>query len=350
MSKKEPVLFLKTRLHYTFWIVFFIYNYISNAVLDPRFNFSFGAVISYLLFFLTVLVYNFYATVYYLDLIKYKKPSIFKSISLLIVLLVSSIGLALLNRGFIQPLLIHNDNPINYYKYITFWLFQFIYYFSLGAAYFFVSELMKEKINSSNLEKEKIEVEANLLRSQINPHFLFNTLNMLYAKSIVYSEDLADKIQKLSEIMRYAYLPKWLENGSHAPASEEIKHILNVISIHEFRLSNENIFHFNTKGDMDQVFLPPLVLVTLAENILKHGHLSSDSPATIDISYEDGIFSFLGKNKIKTAKNHDEKSGIGIANISSRLNKYYKDSYEFHYSQANGYFYTNLTIHLKKQI
>jgi two-component system LytT family sensor kinase len=346
MLKTEPVLILKAKFHYIFWTIFFIYNYLSNTVLDSMFVFSILNILSYLLFFLTVLVFNFYATVYYLNVLKYTKQSVFHAIGLLILFLSISLGLALFNRRFVQPVLINNVNPINYYKYITFWLFQFIYFFALGTVYFFAREFMKEKINSSNLEKEKITIEANLLRSQINPHFLFNTLNVLYAKSIVYSEDLADKIQKLSEIMRYAYLPKWLEDGSHAPVSEEIKHIKNVIAIHEFRLSNKNIFHFTTDGDFDHVFLPPLILVTLVENILKHGHLSSDSPASVLIKNENGVFTFHGENKIKTAKNHDEKSGIGIANISSRLNRYYKNNHTFTFEEINGHFYTRLTINL----
>jgi LytS/YehU family sensor histidine kinase len=310
------------------------------------FVFSLRNGIGYLLFFLTVLVFNFYATIYFLNLLKSKKLSIIEGAGALILLLLISLGLALFNRGVIQPLLIINASPIKYYKYITYWFFQFVYYFALGAMYFFVREFMKEKINSSTLEKEKVIVEANLLRSQINPHFLFNTLNVLYAKSIVYSEDLADKIQKLSEIMRYAYMPKWLEDGTHAPVSEEIKHIENVIAIHEFRLSNKSIFNFTTEGNFQQVFLPPLILVTLVENILKHGHLGSENPASVFIKHVNNTITFVGENKIKTATSHEEKSGVGIANIVSRLDRHYKNNYAFTVNEANGYFYTNLTINL----
>ncbi|HEY0174779.1 MAG TPA: histidine kinase [Pedobacter sp.] len=272
------------------------------------------------------------------------------NISLLAVFILLSAGLALINRKYVQPALIHNYSPINYLKYTAFWLFQFIYYLTLGSGYFFVKEFIREKVNSSNLEKEKTTIESNLLRSQINPHFLFNTLNVLYAKSIVYSEDLADKIQKLSEIMRYAYLPKWLKDGSHAPVSEEIKHISNIIIIHEFRLSNKNIFHFKIDGSFEHVFLPPLVLVTLVENILKHGHLTTEAPAIVLLKHENGILTYQSKNKVKTAKNHDEKSGIGVQNIKLRLDRYFKNDFTFTSEETGGYYYIQLIINLERSL
>lgn len=345
MKEEQSVSFLKPRNHCVFWAVFYLYNYISNSVLDPRFVLTVGNLLNYLLFFLSVLVFNFYTTVYYLNLIKYKKASFFQGAALLVLFLALSLGLAIFNRKYMQPLLINNASPINYYKYITFWSFQFIYYFAFGAAYFFVREFMREKINSSNLEKEKIIVEVNLLRSQINPHFLFNTLNVLYAKAFIYSEDLADKIQKLSEIMRFAYLPKWGEGG-HVPVSEEIIHIKNLIAIHEFRLSNKDIFDFKIQGDLYDIFLPPLLLVTLVENMFKHGHLASDSPASVLVKFEANTFTFIGENKIKTAVSLEEKSGVGLANIISRLNKYYKGKYTFNFNEKNGYFHTTLIINL----
>lgn len=348
MYPVDPDFILKRKFHYLFWSAFFIYYYLSNYILNSGFTLTLFGVLNYACFFLTVLVSNFYAIVYYLNILKYKKKSKVVNASSFIVLLLLSVGLALLYRRYIQPVLIHNSSPINYAKYIVYWFFQFTYSSMLASGYFFVKELIKEKINSSNLEKEKTTVESNLLRSQINPHFLFNTLNVLYAKSIVYSEDLADKIQKLSEIMRYAYLPKWLQDGSHAPVSEEIKHIHNIISIHEFRLSNKKIFHFKVEGEFGNVFLPPLVLVTLVENILKHGHLTSESPAVALLKHENETFTFQSKNKIKTAKNHDERSGVGVSNIEQRLDRYFKDDFTFNSEEVNGYYYVRLAINLKK--
>ena len=342
----EPLSILKTKFHFIFWTVFFLYNYLSNTVLDAHFLFTPGNILSYVFFFISVPVFNFYATVYYLNTIKYNKIKIILGTGLLLLFLITTLGLALFNRKFLQPLLINNTSPINYSKYITFWSFQFVYYFAFGSAYFFVREFMKEKINSTNLEKEKINIEANLFRSQINPHFLFNTLNVLYARSIVYSEDLADKIQKLSEIMRYAYLPKWMKDGSHAPLEEEIKHIRNIISIHEFRLGGGNIFNLNIEGNFSQVYLPPLILITLIENMLKHGHFNSDIPATVYINIRNQRLIFEGKNKVKTATNHEEKSGVGIANIISRLERNYPHKYSLASHEENGYFHTNLMIDL----
>lgn len=348
MSKVEAEYILKPKFHYIFWTVFFLYQFVSNVVQDPRYGFSILSVLTYISFFITVLVFNFYATVYYFEILKYKGYPRIINILLFIALLLTSSALALFNRGVIQPVFLNNYNPINYTKYLFFWLFQFIYYFTMGVGYFFIKEFVKEKIISAKLESEKTIVEANLLRSQINPHFLFNTLNVLYAKSMVYSEELADKIQKLSEIMRYAYLPKWSTDGSHAPINEEIKHIGNIIEIHEFRLSNKNIFQFDIKGSFHELYLPPLILVTLVENILKHGHLSSENPAFVAIKYEKGQFSFFSKNKIKTAKNHEEHSGVGIENIKLRLQKNYPDRFTFTCNEAGGFYYNQLTIKLER--
>lgn len=348
MSKVEAEYILNPKFHYIFWIVFFLYQFISNAVQDPRYAFSIISVLTYVSFFFTVLVFNFYATVFYFEILKYRGFSRIVNILIFIAFILTSTALALFNRGVIQPVFLHNYNPINYTKYLFFWLFQFIYYFTMGAGYFFVKEFVKEKITSTKLASEKTVIESNLLRSQINPHFLFNTLNVLYAKSMVYSEDLADKIQKLSEIMRYAYLPKWLKDGSHAPVTEEIKHINNIIEIHEFRLSNNQIFQFDIQGSFNEIYLPPLILVTLVENILKHGHLTTEFPAFVAIKYDNGQFSFFSKNKIKTAKNHEEHSGIGIENITLRLIRNFPGEFSFTNKEADGFYYNQLTINLHK--
>ena len=122
------------------------------------------------------------------------------------------------------------------------------------------------------LEKEKSEANLNFLKAQINPHFLHNTLNFLYAKSIPYSPELSEGILTLSDIMRYALSEGNAREGK-APLKDEIEHVRNVIKINQLRFSNKLNVNFEVSGVVDGAMIIPFVLITLVENAIKHGDL-----------------------------------------------------------------------------
>lgn len=173
------------------------------------------------------------------------------------------------------------------------------------------------------LKQEALKSELNLLKAQVNPHFLYNTLNYFYIKSYEYSEELAESIRKLSDIMRYSL--KTTEIVSDL--DEEIECVKMLISLHQVRYSNNLCIVFEQNTAYKKNILP-LILITLVENAFKHGKLN-DPKIPLKISIETTLESiiFFISNKKNNRKNFKKTTSLGLQNIRTRLDLYYqKDS------------------------
>lgn len=193
------------------------------------------------------------------------------------------------------------------------------------------------------LEVEKSNANFNFLKAQINPHFLHNTLNFLYAKSIPYSAELSEGILTLSDIMRYALSEGNAKDGK-APLKDEIEHVRNVIKINQLRFSNNLNVKCEVEGVINGAEIIPFVLITLVENAFKHGDLkSSDHPIIVKIKVADGTLYFYCHNKKKTGPK-ELSTGIGLDNIQKRLVLAYGDKFIFNVKEDDTFYTTELTI------
>ncbi|MFC3560537.1 sensor histidine kinase [Pedobacter jamesrossensis] len=176
------------------------------------------------------------------------------------------------------------------------------------------------------MEKEKYEAEYAFLRSQINPHFLNNTLNFLYAKSIPLSDELSEGIMVLSEIMKYSL--EIDKDDKTTLISSEIEHIKNVIKINQLRFNNKLQINFVVNGPTDSVRIIPLILITIVENILKHGICTDAAhPATVVLNIGEGGSICLRTFNKKKKGPKEFSSGIGMDNIKKRLSHFYEKSF-----------------------
>src|SRR5215211_403557 len=188
------------------------------------------------------------------------------------------------------------------------------------------SKLLKEQ--KMQLEVEKSQANFNFLKAQINPHFLHNTLNFLYAKSLPYSTELSEGILTLSDIMRYALSEGNAKDGK-APLKDEIEHVRNVIKINQLRFSNSLNVKFEVDGVINGKHIIPFILITLVENAFKHGDLrSNEYPINIKLKVEGGHLCFYCRNKKKTGPK-ELSTGIGLDNIKKRLDLAYGNDYRF---------------------
>jgi len=193
------------------------------------------------------------------------------------------------------------------------------------------------------LEKEKSEANLNFLKAQINPHFLHNTLNFLYAKSIPYSPELSEGILTLSDIMRYALSEGNAREGK-APLKDEIEHVRNVIKINQLRFSNKLNVNFEVSGIVDGAMIIPFVLITLVENAFKHGDLQKQEyPIDIKLNVNKNKLYFYCRDKKKTGPK-EISTGIGLENIRKRLDLAYGDNYKFMVKDDAEFYTTELTI------
>ncbi|MCZ4245234.1 sensor histidine kinase [Pedobacter punctiformis] len=189
------------------------------------------------------------------------------------------------------------------------------------------------QIEKQALENDLVNSQNNYLRSQINPHFLFNTLNFIYNDARKKAPMAADAIMNLAEMMRYAL--KRPEASEMVPLSEEVEQIEHLINLHKLRTANTINLELEVKGDLFGLRFPPLILLTLIENIFKHGNVShSTQPALIKINYENNHLSIKTINMINDVKSKPgESHHVGVENIGKRLNNFYKEACEFKFYQ-----------------
>jgi len=175
-----------------------------------------------------------------------------------------------------------------------------------------------EKKRNENLAKLQLSTELKFLRSQIQPHFFFNTLNNLYALTLEKSDDAPRLVIKLSDLMQYVL---YEVGSSKASLLDEINHINNYIDIEHIRFKDRIESEMDITGDIEDVEVPPLLFLSFIENCFKHG-LKSNDKIKINMCFEvvNGRYlEFKLSNTFNPDINNENKQGIGIANTERRL-------------------------------
>ncbi len=209
-------------------------------------------------------------------------------------------------------------------------LILYIFYLGLSFAYCFSRGWVKTEQQKAALVEEKLSTELNFLKAQINPHFLFNTLNNLYSlanKSD--SPELSEGISKLSNLMRYML---YESNNEKVPLNSEIEYIQSFIEIQKLRLAEEDdfIIQFNIEGETDHILIAPMLMIPFVENAFKHGINFKDSSIIkieLKISYNQLIFSVFNSNYKVDNELEKGKSGIGLENMKRRLELLYPNGH-----------------------
>jgi len=206
---------------------------------------------------------------------------------------------------------------------------------------------IKAEMELKELEAKQSQAELNLLKSQVNPHFLFNSLNSIYSLILNNSDISADAVMKLSDLMRYL-----LESSKKRKVlvKHEFEFLQNYIDLEIIRLGKKAKVHSSFKGDLSGKIISPLLLITFIENCFKHGISVNSKENKIDISVE------LNENtlKLKTANNIapqrinpvTQKSGTGIENVKKRLELLYPGKHKLEINNDEKKFIVNLEIEI----
>ena len=194
-----------------------------------------------------------------------------------------------------------------------------------------------------NIEKQKLHAELSLLKARINPHFLFNTLNSIYALVINKDEKAADAIVQLSELMRYT-LKDTVDDL--VDLDKEVNYIRNYIALQEARLGDTVKVEQNISGDFGNKKIPPLLLITFIENAFKHGvNPNKLSEIRFDLSVEGNTLKLFVKNK--QVSSISEESGIGLQNIKERLKLLYPSRHQLSINDNKDNYTVELVITLQ---
>lgn len=227
----------------------------------------------------------------------------------------------------------------------------FLQNFSLAWIFGFL-KLVKDqylvKQRTLLLEKEKTEAELNILKAQLNPHFLFNTLNNIYSLSLVNSPITSKSIAGLSQILDHVL---YRCNRKYVPISTEITLLQNYIELEKLRYDERLLVRFNHTIDQDQE-IAPLILLAIVENAFKHGAGEDIGRPTIDIelTLSKNKFSFSVSNTFVPQETELENQGIGLSNIRKQLALVYPENYVFNTNMREHTFTASLSISLTKSL
>ncbi|GAA4273533.1 histidine kinase [Aquimarina gracilis] len=183
----------------------------------------------------------------------------------------------------------------------------------------------KTKQKELTLKKEKVESELRILKSQLNPHFLFNTLNNIYALAVDNSPKTAFSIERLSEILDYIL---YRCSEKYVSLYEEIRMLESYIELEKLRYDDRLQLTFKKDIERD-IEIAPLLLLSFVENAFKHGAGEDSGAPRIDIkiAYQNELFLFEISNTIQTITIDKSRKKIGLENITKQLDLLYPDQY-----------------------
>ncbi len=206
----------------------------------------------------------------------------------------------------------------------------------------------QQRVQRQKLQSQQLEAELKFLKAQVNPHFLFNTLNNIYTLALTESQQAAPMIMKLSEMMRYMIYEC---NTDWVYLEREVEYLHNYIGLQQLKTQQTQQISFEINGNMKGLRIPPMLFVPLLENAFKHGMLDNTRIGWLQISLnisEVGL-QFSAKNNYQSGARKDEVGGIGLDNIQQRLQLIYPDSHDFHVHQSEEVFEVVIKLkHIQK--
>jgi len=203
----------------------------------------------------------------------------------------------------------------------------------------------REKM-TKDLEKINMETELKYLKSQINPHFLFNSLNSLYALTLVKSDKAPELVLKLSEILRYVL---YEAKEKFVSLEKEINYLKSYLELEKIRHGDRLEVDFRIDGDTKNKQIAPMLFLTFLENSFKHGisNSASDGYVAIDMNINDDELKFnISNSKPKTKNSKTYKGGIGLENTKKRLNILYPNRFKLETKDTDNHYQVNLNLQL----
>ena len=236
------------------------------------------------------------------------------------------------------------------------WSLDFFFYNVVSATYtvfltlalFLFKKWYQKEIDNKELEQVNTETELKYLKSQINPHFLFNSLNSLYALTLKKSDNAPEVVLKLSDLLRYLL---YEAGEKKVPLSKEINYMKNYVELEQLRQGDRTSVHLSIAGDDSDCTIEPMLFVPFIENAFKHGVNNSMEASVVDVDLKvnNGLMVFKISNdkpEHSTLKDADYKGGIGLTNVKKRLDLLYPD-HEIDIKDTKNKYTVTLKLNLK---
>lgn len=342
MKNKGPL-----AAHLLFWMLILavlLWDTFSNnqrpTLYEVTVKFGYFAIINLSIFYIN---YTLLIPILVKDKKKYGlyMVSIFMLIAIMVVI---KTVVASLNSDFFLTYLNEDSGKTDYLELSTYVIFAIF----VSGFFVVVSALLKFAIDwfgseriQRDLLSEKRDMELQFLKSQLNPHFLFNSLNNIYSLAYQKSDKTADAILKLSEIMRYMI---YESNDSWVSLSKEIDYVQSYIELQKLRFKDGAAVELTLNGEIDDQRVVPLILISFVENAFKHGVANDPSdPIRINIIANQKILHFSVTNK-KNQYNKDVMGGVGLNNVERRLQLLYPERYKLNIVNSATHYTTELML------
>jgi two-component system, LytTR family, sensor kinase len=269
-----------------------------------------------------------------------------KKVFLYLVVVLTCISIISVSSGYIQKFLNPDFNlkPQLFSRAINTAIIASLLAWFISSAMRLTSEWFRNQQLIKEVENEKLNTELNFLKSQVNPHFLFNALNNIYSLETKKSPETGTAILKLSELIRYML---YESSSEFVNLSKEIEYLQNYIELQKLGISESIKIDFKVVGEATHKKIRPMLFIPVIENVFKHG-ISYQQPSKLEILLE------ISEDRVelKTSNtyligNSPGKEGIGLPNLKKRLELLYNGKYKFEHFKSNGTYYTRLILFLK---
>ncbi len=254
--------------------------------------------------------------------------------------------------AYLQYLILSSTDSTLYYEYFSVAHFSsilitatMIILISTSAGHTF------NAIKTTQLQRElknyKLEAELKFLKTQVNPHFLFNSLNNIYSLAVTESKEAAPAILKLSDMMRYML---YESRGNKVPLNKEINYLKSYIELQKLKTANEQQIQFEVTGNTSKVMIEPMLFIPFFENTFKHGNVVDTDQGWLKSSLrieKNHLHFYIANSVTHEKRNKDSVGGIGLENVRKRLDLLYPN--ERHDMQIE-LLPNSFTVNLKLQL
>ncbi len=319
--------------HILFWLLMYLDTFLSFIGITPGFESNLEQI-SYILLDMVFVYFNLYVLVPYL---------LFRNKIIIYILATAFCVLCLVYlQHNIFPEEIEEEFLLS--MYLENFFFNLII-MSVAASIKVLKSGFQTKIDVETIRSQQLESELSFLKNQVNPHFLFNTLNNLYIQSKK-KEDISDSLMSFSDLLRYQI---YETKNDLVALQKEVDYLENYLQLEKKRRSNLDI-QIKTKISNPHIKIAPLLFLPLVENAVKYSQKSNSASSyiTLSIEEENGQLLFIVKNskgRISEIKTPD--SGIGIPNVKKRLNLIYPDKYDLSIQDQQDDYQATLKINLR---
>ena len=328
--------------HVIFWVLFYVFLIVIDQSHDEAFWYTMSKEFVIVVFFALIVYIN----------IHYLIPNYLSTRNYLTYLAVLALTAAILMPIKTSILyLISTGQPVVQAAILQNLLFIFLSSFFIGMSstiFHIMNDWIRHQREKKELQNQTLQSELKYLKAQINPHFLFNTLNSLYALTLKKSDMAPEIVLRLSEMMRYMLYEC---NEKEVALEKEVNYIRNYLELEKIRHGESCEITFRVEGNSANKYVAPLMFIPFIENSFKHGLNKQISNAHVNIDMgisKDDVQMAISNSKthsVPTA-NRKRSGGIGLVNIKRRLELLYPEKYSLNIKESPNNYLVNLSIQL----